>query len=145
MVRRNNMKKYGFNASRIATILLAFLLAAGLAIPASNMNMTGVYAAGTEVGSWDELESAISNASDGDTITIRKNIVVNNNKPITVSKAVTITGTNVSIYQGNPNNNGKYQTMFTVLRKTETSRLIPALLCLQRKAKTVHQVSVRMG
>lgn len=128
------MKKYGFNASRIATILLAFLLATGLAIPVANMNMTGVYAAGTEVGSWDELESAISNASDGDTITIRKNIVVNNNKPITVSKAVTITGTNVSIYQGNPNNNGKYQTMFTV--KKDGNLTIDSGVTLSAKKST---------
>ena len=109
------MKKYGFNASRIATILLAFLLATGLAIPVANMNMTGVYAADPRVvGSWDELREAVRKASDGDTITLSKNIVMDNNNPISVSKAVTISGTDVSIYQEDLDKNGKYQTMFTV-------------------------------
>ncbi|MBQ9022122.1 MAG: isopeptide-forming domain-containing fimbrial protein [Eggerthellaceae bacterium] len=97
---------------RMQSVLVAFCLAAAAAF-AFVGNAQFAQAADTTVNSWAELKSAVESASSGDTITLGSDLVVDNNNPITVTQAITIAG-DATIFQGEPDANGKYQTMFTV-------------------------------
>lgn len=66
------------------------LLSAFLAVMMVLTMAPVAFAADTSVGSYDELVKAISSASDGDTITVSGTIAVE--KPLTVTKTVTLTG-----------------------------------------------------
>ena len=96
--------------SLVVTSLLAFIMVlSGIALPG---NLYGkvltAYAADHQVGSWSELDAAISRAADGDTITLTGSFPAEGT--IRVKKDITITGEN-TIYSKAMDS---YDSMFIV-------------------------------
>ncbi|MBQ9180262.1 MAG: hypothetical protein IJ132_05615 [Firmicutes bacterium] len=106
MVKRENGR------SRLATILLSFVLLFGASFLTSHLDVTQVYAA-TEVSSWEQLKTAVGN---GDTeIEIKSNFSYDGTSiEITEDAKITITGTDKMIYSTADPRDGKYNPMFVV-------------------------------
>ena len=88
--RRNDTAFAGKNNFEEDKNMKKRLLSAFLAVMMVLTMAPVAFAADRSVGSYDELVKAISSASDGDTITVSGTIEVE--KPLTVTKTVTLTG-----------------------------------------------------